>query len=630
MSRFRSHRPSLLNAGETEIEATISPFRIRFFALVIGIIFAVLLARLWYLQILQGEELRESAEVSRRRQVRSVAPRGIIVDSTGQILVKNSAQFTVFVDPQALPKAKAEVEAVYNQLATVLGKSRAELDSIIKRNKVGLEPFPVAEGIDQHTLARIAEYGYLMPGVDADVEPVRQYPNGATAAHLIGYIAPVDSKDLETPKIQELGYRPGDFIGKDGVESQYDGLLRGKDGSIWYETDARNRRKRELERTEPIPGATLKLALNLKVQKAAEAALGNRKGSVVALDPRDGRVLAMVSYPSYDLNLWVHRPLPAQVYREKISPGLFNRSTKGAIAPGSTFKIVSAAAGLAEDAVSRHTGYHCAGGLNIGSYFKRCHSSGGHGGVSLISAMASSCDVYFYQLGFKVGAEKLAEWGDRFGLGQPTGIDLPFESRGYMPSPARHVERAQKFQNPDTTWYPGFTANTVIGQGDVVATPLQMASVVSAIANGGTVYAPRVLLEATDSITKELKYTMKPEVTHRLKLSPAKIALIASSLRAVVTGGTSQAATLPGIAVAGKSGSAELTSGNKGGKSPTHAWFVCYAPFEKPTIAICVFLESEGQNYHGGSDAAPIARKVLAAHFGIPDPGTVSTSPTAD
>ena len=606
-------------------EMILSPTRLRVFAVVIGAFIAILLSRLWYLQVLQGEELRGKVEVSRKRWYRETAPRGLIVDAKGLTLASNTAQFTVFIDPGFLPKDKAKRADILTELADVLGKTPDEIEQIMKRTRGGpSDPIPVAEGVDEHTKARIKESLTLI-GVDVYPEPLRTYPNKSTAAHVLGYIGPVSQDDLKDPDFQKRGYHAGDLLGKSGIEAFYDPYLNGTEGGIWYETDAKGRRIRELDRQEPVTGATVRLTIDLKLQQVAERALGAHKGSVVALDPRDGRVLAMASFPVYDPNLFARRPLSGDIYREQLLPGLFDRATGAMQPPGSTFKIVTAAAGLATETIGQNTTFVCPGFQQFGATIRHCHST--HGGVNIVRAMAASCDVFFYQAAFRATPEKLGEWGDKFGLGQKTGIDLPSERAGYMPSPARHKIRSARYGNDDDTWYPGFTWNTSIGQGDVLATPLQMALVVSAIANGGTVYAPRVVSEAV-AADKSVVYKMTPQATHHLDLSAQQISLLAQSLRAVVLpGGTSAAAALPGIAVAGKSGSAEL-KGQKGkGEHSTDAWFVCYAPFEKPTIAICVYLESDtGQNLHGGKDAAPIARQVLASYFGVRDTGAAETS----
>jgi penicillin-binding protein 2 len=600
-------------------EQEVSPLRLRLFALVVAVLFTSLVARLWYVQVLQGDTMRDRAESNRRKRVRSVAPRGAIVDAKGRTLVTNSAQFTVFVDASDLPKNKAERQEVLNRLAGILGMTLDKLEAVMKRNKFGPNtPIPVAEGVNHQVLATIEENRLLLPGVDADVEPVRRYPNGATIAHVLGYIGPID-KELEREEVKKLGYQPGDFIGKDGIEKQYDAYLRGDDGGVWYEVDAKGRRQREFARDEPVPGATLKLALDLEVQKTAEKLLAGKKGAVVAVDPRDGRVLAMVSTPSFDPNWFAKRPRDVEEYRKNVAPGLFSLAMKAEMPPGSTYKIVTAAAGLATGEIGPNSYVSCGGGMSFGSgYFKHCHST--HGSVNLETALAASCDVFFYRVGLNVQPDPLAAWAEKFGLGQKSGIDLPWEQEGYIPNKERHRKLAIKMKNPDTGWYPGMTANVAIGQGEVLTTPLQMALVAGAIGNGGTVYEPRVVQEAFSAADGKVVYRVQPKVSHTLGLTPEQIRYIAQGLRSVVAGprGTSHSANLASIAVAGKSGSAELR-GTGGGRGATHAWFVCYAPYDKPTIAMCVFLQSEGQNYHGGADAAPIARTVLAKYFNVPD-----------
>jgi len=313
----------------------------------------------------------------------------------------------------------------------------------------------------------------------------------------------------------------------------------------------------------------------------------------------------------------VRRPLPAAIYNNLIDPRrgypLQNRAVSSPQPPGSTFKIVTAAAGLATGGLRPGTRDYCAGGIPLGRRIKRCHSR--HGPVGFIDAIAASCDVFFYHAGFRIGPTPLATWAERFGLGQKTGIDLPSEKAGTVPSPAWKAIMAPKFGNPDTGWYPGDTANVAIGQGDLQTTPLQMAQVAAAIASGGVVYQPQVLERATEANGKVL-HRMKPRVLHRLPLAPEHLRLVAQGMRSVVSGprGTSHRANLAGVSVAGKSGSAETRGGG-----PTHAWFICYAPYVNPTIAVSVFLETTGQGLHGGADAAPVARTMLAAHFGVPD-----------
>jgi penicillin-binding protein 2 len=615
---LRHFRPSAPAKKTADPAAPI--IRVRLYAVIIVVLISILLARMWYLQILRGDEFRDKALSNQTSSVRSPAPRGVIQDSQGRPLVTNAAQFTVIVSPPDLPKKKADKALVFRRLAILLNQTEDQLTKIMRRSTGRpSDPIVVAEGVDYHTLTRIAENHLYLPGVASRVEPVRKYPHGAMAAHLLGYIGQIDDKEIKDKENLKLGYVGTDFIGKSGVEKEYDAYLNGKPGEMQYEVDARQRRQRLMGEIEPRPGATLTLALNTDVQKACETALAGRKGAAVALDPRDGRVIAMASFPAFDPNLLARRPLLKRVYDEKIAPGLFNRATMAAQPPGSTFKIITSAAGLSTGDITDHTWDNCPGYIMLGKVMKRCHSS--HGGVNLTRALEASCDVFYYHASLRMGPTKLAEWATKFGLGAKTGIDLPVEVRGTVPSPAWKKIMAPKYHNPDSSWYPGDTANMSIGQGDVQATPLQMAQVASAIANGGTIYEPHVLLKATDAATGKELYTAKPKVTRTLNLPANELNQIAQGMRQVIVGrgGTGHAANLKGITVAGKSGSAERRGGQSHGA--TDAWFVCYAPYEKPTIAICIYLETSGENLHGGADAAPIARSMMAAHFKVPNVG---------
>ncbi len=613
LRRFGRTRPSV-SAPDSAVPAA----RLRIYALVIAGLISLLVARMWYLQILHGDEFRTRARSNQISAVRSPSPRGIIQDSSGRPLVTNGAQFTIVVSPADLPKKKKDRVIVYRRLAFLLHQTEEDLQKTVQRaSGRASDLIVVAEGIDYPTLTRIAENHRYLPGVASRVEPVRKYPNGALAAHLLGYIGQIDEKEIKDPANLKRGYVGADFIGKSGIEKQYDEYLNGKPGELQYEVDARQQRQRLLREVDPKPGATLTLGINLDVQKACEAALAGRKGAAVAIDPRDGRVIAMASFPNFDPNLLARRPLKARVYREKIAPGLFDRATMAAQPPGSTFKIITSAAGLATGDITEHTRDNCPGYIMLGRARKRCHST--HGSVNLSRALEASCDVFYYHAALRTGPTTLAEWAEKFGLGQKTGIDLPVESRGTVPSPAWKKIMAPKFHNPDSNWYPGDTANTAIGQGDVQATPLQMAQVAGAIATGGVIYEPHLLLKATDGATGKLLYSAVPRVTRTLGLPADDLARIAQGMRQVIVGsrGTSHAANLQGVTVAGKSGSAERRGGQAHGA--TDAWFICYAPYDKPTIAICVYLETSGENLHGGSDAAPVARKMMAAYFKVPD-----------
>lgn len=603
-----------------EPQPGVSPVRLRVFSAFLAALFVLLLGRLWFLQIFRGDVYRLKALGNSSRPVRRPAPRGVIEDAHGVPLVSNRAQFTVFVSPADLPRPQRARAVVLARLAEILALTPSELSTVMRRNRAGAsDPIPVKENVTARVLARIAENRLRLPGVLASAEPVRFYPHDKLAGHVLGYIGQIGEEELADKKNAARGYRPGDFIGRSGVERQYDSLLNGAAGGTYYEIDAHGRRRRELRVEKPRPGATLRLSISKKVQEVAERELAGRLGAAVAVDPRDGRVIALASGPAFSPSFFARRPIPSADYARLTDAAsnypLQNRAVSSPQPPGSTFKIVTAAAGLATGTITARTSAFCPGYIRLGPRaIKRCHAT--HGGVNLDSALAASCDVFFYQAGFRIQPTPLADWAGKFGLGARSGIDLPSEYAGIVPSPAWKALWARKFGNPETGWYPGDTANVAIGQGDLLTTPLQMSLVASAIAADGVIFKPQVLLRATGA-DKKITYQMKPQVLRRLPLSTVQLSQIARGMRSVVAGprGTSHAANLQRVAVAGKSGSAEV----RGPRGGTHAWFICYAPFEKPTIAICVMLEANGRHLHGGADAAPIARKMLAAHFGVPD-----------
>jgi penicillin-binding protein 2 len=630
--------------------------RMLVFAGTLAVIVAVLIARLWYLQIVRGESYREMAAKNRTHKVRRVPPRGVIEDRLGRPLVTNAAQITVFVVPSELPKMRrprfagkptdaerkgawaaaqeAVLDDVFGRLAPLLETSVAELKAIYLRRKTGgpTDPVSLREGISQHMLARVEEHKAELPGIIAQVEPVRRYPNGKLAAHVLGHIGPLDAEDMKDPATQQRGYRPGDFTGKNGIEKAHDDLLCGVAGATVYDVDAGRHRQREIGEVPPVAGARLTLTIDRDVQRVAESALSGKPGAVVAIDPRNGRIVAMASYPTFDPNLFVHRPLSTATYDTQISPGLTNKAIQGGGAPGSTFKMITAAAGLASGKLSDNSGAFCNGRLKIGNRFFKCHKLSGHGSVSFTEAIAQSCDVFFYVHGRRIGPRVIAQWARKFGFDEKTGIDLPGETRrSRVPDPEWKARMAPIFnpKTPDTGWYDGDTANVSIGQGDIIATPLQVALISAAIGGGGTIYRPHLLQQAIASDgSRAVLYddTKNRDVLSTLGLSTGQLAVLDQSMRTTVRSGTATSVQIPGLVVAGKTGTAQVFGRRNGKALPPNsadAWFTGYAsrPGEKPSIAICVWRESEGGNLHGGSEAGPIARKVIAAYFKVQDTG---------
>lgn len=642
----------------------ISLLRVLGMGVSLSVLFAILVGRLWLLQMVRGDDYRERALLNRSRTTRTTAPRGVIKDSKGRILVDNTTQFAVFLHPDEMPrpaklkttpkkKGKGQptpaplppeelnpitdrpldpVTKIYlNRVAELVEVPVAELYKIIKkkRGRAG-DPIPIREDIDRGLMARLYEQQDDLSGLSVDVIPVRAYRYLKRATHILGYTRPIDADDLKDPNIlaypAEKRYRGGDWIGKQGLEKQYDRYLRGTLGYESFEVDGKGHRRKEVGKEPAKAGDNLILALDATIQDTAEKALGGRPGAVVAVDPRSGRILAMASAPTYDLGLWTRPRTQADVVAMQKGGAELNRAVSK-YPPGSTFKIVTMAAGLASHRLP--DGAYCPGYVQLGKIKKKC--MGHHGGIDSISAFAQSCNVFFFEAGWKIGDEILADWAHRFGLGSKTGIDLPNEKQGTIPS--KQWARETK----DRGWWRGDLADMAIGQGFDEATPLQMALVAAAVGNGGTVWKPYLVDKVVDSDDpNKVLFANKPEVAHTLELDKNALQRLRSAMHAVVERGTSRAAALPGIDVAGKSGTAQTGRGNM-----AHGWFTCYAgrSGEAPKIAVCVLLEATqaSDNFHGGGVCAPIARAVIEAYFSAEKaaaqsasvPGTALASGTA-
>jgi len=573
----------------------------------------LLVLRLWYLQIIKGEELLKRSENNRIR-IRDVkAMRGIILDARGVVLVENRPSYDVVIFPEDVKDLKGLVEKLETLYAKVGLTFPMDYETILE-NRRPFTPLRVDRNVSREKLALVETHSLDLPGVGIDVMPVREYYYGESMAHVIGYIGEVSRDELEREK--SAGYKSGDFIGKFGLEKALDRYIRGKPGGEQVEVNVVGRKVKTLGRVEPVQGYRVVLTIDSQVQKAAWAAMEGKAGAVVALDPRDGSILALVSRPGFDPNLF-NRGVSADVW-EKISSNplhpMENRAIAGQYPPGSTYKLIVAAAALEEGIITPETSFNCPGSFEMGTRTFRCWRKHGHGRVSLHRAIVESCDVYFYNVGKLLGVDRLAQYAQAFGLGARTGVAMAGERRGLIPT------RDWKLARFGVPWQPGETISIAIGQGYNTATPLQLANAYAAVANGGEFFTPRVVqrIETDDG---EIIEEFRPEKKAVLPVSRENLQLLKRALWGVVNepGGTGGQARVAGRDVCGKTGTAQvigMAEGDDGSAYPyeyrDHALFVSFAPRDNPEIVVAVVAEHSG---HGGSAAAPVARKVLEAYF---------------
>ncbi|MEN9353380.1 MAG: hypothetical protein RL318_705 [Fibrobacterota bacterium] len=579
--------------------------------------FTVLLGRIGWLQFVKGDEMQHTAELNRLRLDPIHAPRGILTDRNGKPLVRNRPAWNIVLDPPALRRHEADVFEALMKFRDSLGLVLFDSAGLRRQMQLArLRPFerPVLlEDASVEEIALFAEHQYRLPGVIMEVTTRREYPLGKLAGHVLGYIGSVPEDRIE--ELEPLGYRLGDLIGQMGLEKQYEGLLRGKDGIRYLEVDAHGRVAgvpKDMPSTEPIPGRNIRTSIDLDLQMAAEEALPDSlSGAIVALDPRTGEILAMASSPRLDPNIF---SLPARKRAKEwaklaLDPRrpLNNRAIQGTYEPGSTFKIVTSLAGLRAGRITPTTtmGTPCNGGYHFGARYQRCWKPEGHGFVNMTGAMEQSCDVYYYQLGLMINMPIINETANLLSLGNRTGIDLPGEKRGYLVDSAAHEKRHKRLK---WKWARGLILNLSIGQGQLV-TPLQVASMVGGIGNGKELWRPHLLKQILDPRTGKVVGLPESTLVRKLPFQADHVASLMGSMDSVVNGarGTAHACRLPGIRVGGKTGSAENPHGDL-----THALFAGIAPMEAPEIALGVVMENAG---HGGSIAAPIAAKIFRRYF---------------
>lgn len=562
--------------------------------LIFIIMFLILLSRLWQLQIVKGKYYRKYSEENRIWKAPLMPARGVIYDRKGRALATNRLAMNVCIVPVRLPKDRQE--RVINRLAAILQIDAEEIrDKMKNQEYYNISPVLVQQELDIATVTKIEESSLDLPGVKIILSPVRYYPYGKVGAHLLGYVREISKRELSS--LRKKGYRQGDRIGKGGVERYYDAYLHGVPGAEQVEIDGRGRPLHTLGIKPPKLGKTLILTIDNDIQKAAEEALGIRHGAIVVMNPQNGEVLALVSSPRFDPNI-LSGKIPRDYWKSiqnNITYPLENRTIKGLYEPGSVFKIITAIAALQKNKVSEYSHFYCSGIYRIGKWSFHCWRRGGHGYLDFLTGIAQSCNVMFYNLGSRVGPKGLKEVANKFGLGSVTGIDLPDEQKGLIPSPEWKRKRRH------LPWYPGDTLHLAIGQGDVLVTPLQAASVVCAVANGGTLLMPRIVRLMEDSKGNILK-TFSAKILRNRLLSPLDYQLLREGLRRVVAEGTARLARSRWFEVAGKTGTAQ----NPHGRS--HAWFAGFAPVDNPQVVVVVFVEQGGA---GGSIAGPIAKRSL-------------------
>ena len=576
--------------------------------------FIILLARLIYLQVIMGEEYRRLSLNNSIRLQSIDPPRGLISDRNGKTLVENRPSFDVFI---TLKDAGSLFETI-DKLALYLDVSQEELMSKISKNKgaSAYKPILLKQDIGRHALAAIEVHKVDLPGVSVRVKLRRHYLDKNSGAHLLGYLSEINPEELKSG--QYPGRRRGDFIGKYGVEKVYENYLHGERGGRQVEVNANGQTVRVLKTVPAKPGQNVTLTIDQELQQKAETLLDGVAGAVVAIEPDSGRILAIASSPSFNQNYFVDGMSYDQwdsLISNPFRP-LENKAIQGEYPPGSTYKIVTSIAGLAEGIVDETTTVFCPGYYRFGNRVYRCWKKGGHGEVDFKSAMTQSCDVYFYQVGQKLGVDRLAWYAKACGLGAATGIKLDKEARGLVPTAAWKKRRV------GVSWQKGETLSVSIGQGFNLATPLQMAILAAAVANGGIRYHP-ILLSAVTDASGQVIYASKPKVSGKLPADKQTLDIVKDGLWEVVNGekGTAKRIRLDDFDISGKTGTSQVISRKSYDPETVdihpahlkpHAWFIAYGPSEQARIAVAVLVE---HGEHGSSGAAPVAGELIKLYL---------------
>jgi penicillin-binding protein 2 len=579
--------------------------RIRTAVVCLAVVCLALLLRLWYLQILEGDRYLVLSTNNRLRVRPVEAPRGFILDRHGEILVENRPTFDLLVIPEEVTNASEMATTLAALLHTTSGEI---LGRLAEGRERPYQPLILRKDIPEATMVAVEERRLDLPGVSLRIRPIRAYPSAGVAANLLGYVSEVNQTQLVREEYRD--FRPGENLGQSGVERRYDGFIRGVDGGEQVEVDARGRVLRLVTRTEPRSGSNAYLTIDKRLQDAAEAAFAGKKGTVVAMNPTSGEILVLVSRPSYDPNLFAQRLSGEEWQRIASDAGhpLQNRAYQAQYPPGSIFKLIVTIAGLESGAITPETKFYCPGSYHLGNTKFDCWKKGGHGTQDLRGAIINSCNVYFYQAGLRTGIEETVKVAKAFGLAEPPGLGLGDEVRGHLPDP-------QPRRRGQPGWSAGNTLVASIGQGPVVSSPMQLLTMVAAIANGGNIYKPYVLRKMMTT-NGEVLEEYESELVRKVAVNPETLAFVRRAMLGVVDGGTGARSRVPGIPIGGKTGTAQVVKkGETKGQAnlKDHAWFVSFAPVDNPKLAVVVLVENGG---FGGQVAAPIAKAIYEAAFG--------------
>ncbi len=558
---------------------------------VIATVFVLYVIYLFSMQVVDGYIYTLRAEQQTRRSLVITAPRGNIFDRTASVpIATNRDSFAIDINPAEI--SRDELDLVFERVADQLGMPVEDIHELIPPRAFNVfQPIEIASELSYRTVTSIAERKELYPGVSWRMKPVRYYPEDDMFSHVLGYVGDITPEELQV--LYNRGYTSSSVIGKAGIELYYDELLRGQNGREYRRVDAQGRKVAddEVADVEPVQGSDVVLTIDRDIQELTQKALGARIGAAIVLDASNGEILSMVSYPSYDANLFYEEQGREYFTEVSLDPrgSFLNRTLQATESPASTFKVLMTTAIIEEEAFPTNQTVFCPGSYTVGNRVFNCHKQYGHGQVALYEALAESCNVYYYTVGNQyLGVQAIVDYGAEFGLGSRTGIDLPNERSGLLPTPD------WKERTYNDGWRPGDTVNLSIGQGFLQVTPLQLASMIGTIVNDGITYRPRVMKEIRDPVTGRVLEKATPEALRTSSISPETFAEVRAAMRGVVENGTPQIVMTTNAPMGGKTGTAETASDDL-----RHSWFVAFSPKSPDTpdeyIATVVWIDAANE-----------------------------------